>query len=113
MGSGGSRPGAVGISPESQNLAVAQWPPPMALGSFGGARPARVCASVHLGGPDEPIPVCGHLQAEGHLEVLQLPSTFQDPGNLAPQALLLLLQGIHHQLQNKGRQPVKGRPPTN
>ena len=68
------------------------------------ARVCCVCVCVRARAPGRagpPIPVCGHLQAEGHLEVCQLLPTFEDLGNLALQALLLLLQGLHSQLQDK------------
>ena len=42
-------------------------------------------------GQGQALPVCGHLQAEGHLEVCQLLPTFQDLGDLALEALFLLL----------------------
>lgn len=51
-------------------------------------------------GQGQALPVCGHLQAEGHLEVCQLLPTFQDLGDLALEALFLLLQGLHGQLQS-------------
>lgn len=61
------------------------------------------------GRAQKPIPVGSHLQAEGHLELCQLLPTFQDLGDLALQAELLLLQSLHSGLQNKGGQPVKGQ----
>lgn len=96
-------------SAQSQNTTVAQSPLPMALGPCGGVSASDgVCASVRLGGSEGPIPVGGHLQAEGHLEVCQLLPTFQDLGNLALQALPLLLQSVHGQLQNEGGQAMRG-----
>lgn len=63
--------------------------------------PTFICASVLHMGQGQGLPVCGHLQAEGHLEVCQLLPTFQDLGDLALEALFLLLQGLHGQLQSE------------
>lgn len=49
--------------------------------------------------PPGTSPVGRHFQAEGHLEVHELLPVLQHPGDLHPQALLLLLQGLHRQLR--------------
>lgn len=49
--------------------------------------------------PSGTSPVGRHFQAEGHLEVHELLPVLQHPGDLHPQALLLLLQGLHRQLR--------------
>lgn len=67
-----------------------------------------MCAPVCWAGWGQPIPVRGHLQAEGHLEVCQLLPTFQDLGNLTLEALFLLLQGPHGQLQSKPEADSEG-----
>lgn len=54
-------------------------------------------------------PVGRHFQAEGHLEVHELLPVLQHPGDLHPQALLLLLQGLHRQLRG-ARGGVRGTP---
>lgn len=94
----------------------AQSPAPMALSPLGGVSASVfVCVCVaHLcagGGGGPPIPVRGHLQAEGHLEVCQLLPAFEDLGNLALQACLLLLQGLHRQLQVKPEAASEGARP--
>lgn len=74
--------------------------------------PPHVCAPVYRAGWGQPVPVRGHLQAEGHLEMGQLLPTFQDLGNLTLEALLLLLQGPHGQLQSKPEAVSEGGGPA-
>lgn len=80
---------------------------PLGRGAF-----APVCVSACAGGPRQPVPVCGHLQAQGHLQVCQLLPTFQHLGNLSLEAPLLLLQGLHGQLQGKREVISKGQGPA-
>lgn len=97
---------------ESRNLVVAEPPLPVTLGPLGRGAFAPVCVSACAGGPRQPIPVCGHLQAQGHLQVCQLLPTFQHLGNLSLEAPLLLLQGLHGQLQGKREVISKGQGPA-
>lgn len=97
---------------ESRNLVVAEPPLPVTLGPLGRGAFAPVCVSACAGGPRQPVPVCGHLQAQGHLQVCQLLPTFQHLGNLSLEAPLLLLQGLHGQLQGKREVISKGQGPA-
>lgn len=92
-----------GTSLGSQDRVVAEPPPHPWLWAPSGeeSAPTCICASVLRMGQGQGLPVCGHLQAEGHLEVCQLLPTFQDLGDLALEALFLLLQGLHGQLQSE------------
>lgn len=67
-----------------------------------------------LGMPWVPSPVTSpvgrHFQAKGHLEVHELLPVLQHLGDLRPQALLLLLQGLHRQLRAVHGEGVRGAP---
>lgn len=90
-----------GISLGSQDRVVAEPSPHPWLWAPSGEESAPTCTCASVLRVGQGLPVCGHLQAEGHLEVCQLLPTFQDLGDLALEALLLLLQGLHGQLQSK------------
>lgn len=86
--------------------------PPCALGSAGSSPSSRHSGALGTRCVPSPVtsPVGRHFQAEGHLEVHELLPVLQHLGDLRPQALLLLLQGLHRQLRAAHREGVRGVP---